>query len=97
MRQIPEVLRSSKQIITLTVNSCSNFPGFVSTSGVSYPMICRARAHGTRTYESRQGRKAATAVCSVSAVVTLAFSIYDTQPVIYDNLRSCVAAANRKL
>src|SRR6266545_311779 len=36
-----------------------------------------ARAHGMRTYEPRQGRKAATAVCSASAVVTLAFSIYD--------------------
>ncbi len=33
-----------------------------------------ARAHGMWTYEPRQGRKAATAVCSASAVVTLAFS-----------------------
>src|SRR5262245_21000298 len=32
-----------------------------------------ARAHGMWTYEPRQGRKAATVVCSVSAVVTLAF------------------------
>ena len=31
------------------------------------------RAHGMWTYESRQGRKAATAVCSASAVVTLTF------------------------
>jgi len=31
-----------------------------------------ARAHGLWTYEPRQGRKAATAVCSASAVVTLA-------------------------
>ncbi len=31
-----------------------------------------ARAHGMWTYEPRQGRKAATAVCSASAVVTLA-------------------------
>jgi len=38
-----------------------------------------ARAHGMWTYEPRQGRKAATVVCSVSAVVTLAFSI-----LIYD-------------
>src|SRR5258705_5895335 len=30
-----------------------------------------ARAHGMRTYEPRQGRKAATAVCFASAVVTL--------------------------
>jgi hypothetical protein len=29
------------------------------------------RAHGMWTYEPRQGRKAATVVCSVSAVVTL--------------------------
>jgi len=32
-----------------------------------------ARAHGMRTYKPRQGRKAATVVCSASAVVTLAF------------------------
>ena len=32
-----------------------------------------ARAHGVRTYEPRQGRNAATAVCSASAVVSLAF------------------------
>ena len=31
-----------------------------------------ARAHGMWTYEPRQGRKAATVVCSASAVVTLA-------------------------
>jgi len=31
------------------------------------------RAHGMWTYEPRQGRKAATVVCSTSAVVTLAF------------------------
>jgi len=30
------------------------------------------RAHGMWTYEPRQGRKAATVVCSTSAVVTLA-------------------------
>ncbi len=32
-----------------------------------------ARAHGAWTYEPRQGRNAATAVCSASAVVALAF------------------------
>jgi len=32
-----------------------------------------ARAHGLWTYETRQGRKAATVVCSASAVVTLAY------------------------
>jgi hypothetical protein len=31
-----------------------------------------ARAHGLWTYEPRQGRKAATVVCSAFAVVTLA-------------------------
>gem|GEM_PF-6261907 len=36
-----------------------------------------ARAHGMQTYEPRQGRKAATVVCSASAVVALAFLIYD--------------------
>jgi len=35
--------------------------------------IFSARAHGMWTYEPRQGRKAATVVCSASAVVTLAF------------------------
>jgi len=35
------------------------------------------RAHGMWTYEPRQGRKAATVVCSTSAVVTLAFFIFD--------------------
>ncbi len=32
-----------------------------------------ARAHGMWTYEPRQGRNAATVVCSTFAVVTLAF------------------------
>ena len=44
----------------------------------------RARGHGMRTYEPRQGRKAATVVCSASAVVTLAFFIYDARFGIYD-------------
>src|SRR6266566_3095448 len=35
--------------------------------------ILAARAHGLWTYEPRQGRKAATVVCSATAVVTLAF------------------------
>jgi hypothetical protein len=35
-----------------------------------------ARAHGMRTYEPRQGRNAATVVCSASAVVTLAFFLF---------------------
>jgi hypothetical protein len=35
--------------------------------------IAFVRAHGMWTYEPRQGRKAATVVCSVSAVVTLTF------------------------
>ena len=43
--------------------------------------MCRTlfpvRAHGMWTYEPRQGRKAATVVCSTSAVVTLAFFIYN--------------------
>ena len=36
--------------------------------------VAPVRAHGVRTYEPRQGRKAATAVCFVFAVVTLASS-----------------------
>jgi hypothetical protein len=38
-----------------------------------YGRLNLARAHGMWTYEPRQGRKAATVVCSTSAVVTLAF------------------------
>src|SRR5258705_9993785 len=38
--------------------------------------VMLARAHGLWTYEPRQGRKAATVVCSASAVVTLAFGIH---------------------
>ena len=48
-------------------------------AAAALPQIPFARAHGMWTYETRQGRKAATVVCSVSAVVTLAFqfAIYD--------------------
>jgi hypothetical protein len=53
---------------------------------VSHAVI--ARAHGIWTYEPRQGRKAATVVCSISAVVTLAFFIYDLRFTIYDFPRS---------
>jgi len=53
-----------------------------------------ARAHGMWTYKPRQGRKAATVVCSTSAVVTLAFSF------TIDDLRFTIAKmlprANRK-
>ena len=38
-----------------------------------------ARAHGMWTYESRQGRNAATAVCSASAVVTLALLNFECE------------------
>src|ERR1035438_9678271 len=58
------------------------------------PHIVSARAHGMWTYKPRQGRKAATVVCSTSAVVTLAFGIYDVQFQIADfsicNLQSAV-------
>src|SRR5580700_8599936 len=40
--------------------------------GAKVRQVDCARAHGMWTYESRQGRNAATAVCSASAVVTLA-------------------------
>jgi len=43
-----------------------------------------ARAHGLWTYEPRQGRKAATVVCSASAVVTLASLIADFKMQIAD-------------
>jgi hypothetical protein len=39
-----------------------------------------ARAHGMWTYEPRQGRNAATVVCSTSAVVTLAFFLFFILP-----------------
>src|SRR5215467_2823277 len=41
--------------------------------------IDEARAHGLWTYEPRQGRKAATVVCSAFAVVTLAFGFVSYQ------------------
>ena len=54
--------------------------GFIAVRQIS----C-ARAHGLWTYKPRQGRKAATVVCSASAVVTLASSsIYDLWFTIYD-------------
>jgi len=52
-----------------------------------------ARAHGMRTHEPRQGRNAATAVCSASAVATLAFSfIADCGLQIADLKKSSTAA-----
>jgi len=48
------------------------------------------------TYEPRQGRKAATVVCSTSAVVTLAFLVYDVRLTIYDGHRYCKMRVNRK-
>ena len=57
--------------------------GFILEAWMQLPQIGFARAHGMRTYEPRQGRKAATVVCSTSAVVTLAFSIYDFRFTIY--------------
>jgi hypothetical protein len=50
---------------------------FVSTTDQICRRIFPVRAHGMWTYEPRQGRKAATVVCSVSAVVTLTFSIFN--------------------
>src|SRR6185437_13603032 len=54
------------------------------------------RAHGMWTYEPRQGRKAATVVCSTSAVVTLAFFIYDMGLIIDESLASFGSRVNRK-
>ena len=42
-------------------------------AGMLLRQILAARAHGLWTYKPRQGRKAATVVCSAFAVVTLAF------------------------
>src|SRR6266496_779465 len=50
------------------VLAAANRPGLSCARGF-------ARAHGMWTYEPRQGRKAATVVCSASAVVTLAFNL----------------------
>src|ERR1019366_4840390 len=55
-----------------------------------------ARACGVWTYEPRQGRKAATAVCFAIAAVTLAPSIYDLRLPIYDCCRSRHPRVNRK-
>jgi hypothetical protein len=46
--------------------------GILLEGGAKVRQVDCARAHGMWTYESRQGRNAATAVCSASAVVTLA-------------------------
>jgi hypothetical protein len=51
----------------------SNLDRFLLEEGLRLRQILCARAHGMWTYEPRQGRNAATAVCSASAVVTLAF------------------------
>jgi DNA polymerase III subunit gamma/tau len=48
------------------------------------------------TYEPRQGRKAATVVCSVSAVVTLTFFIYDWRFTNYDCHSNYKRRVNRK-
>src|SRR5437868_673534 len=47
---------------------------FLLAARTELRQIYFARAHGLWTYEPRQGRKAATVVCSASAVVTLAFT-----------------------
>ena len=46
---------------------------FYLKASVGCRTFMTVRAHGMWTYEPRQGRKAATVVCSTSAVVTLAF------------------------
>src|SRR5207245_2324387 len=51
----------------------SNEQSFLLDEGSRLRQILGVRAHGMWTYEPRQGRNAATAVCSASAVVTLAF------------------------
>jgi hypothetical protein len=58
--------------------------GFLLDGGGGLRQIEGARAHGMWTYESRQGRNAATAVCSASAVVTLALSIFDLRFLIFE-------------
>ncbi len=57
---------------------------FLLDGGGGLRQIEGARAHGMWTYESRQGRNAATAVCSASAVVTLALSIFDLRFLIFE-------------
>jgi hypothetical protein len=69
---------------------------FVLEAALFLAHIPLARAHGMWTYEPRQGRKAATVVCSTSAVVTLAFLIYDLRWTIYDGYCHCKTRANRK-
>src|SRR5262245_17744355 len=47
-------------------------PGTSLPARGDFALIPRARVHGTRTCEPRQGRNAATAACSASAVGALA-------------------------
>src|ERR1035438_8519343 len=76
------------------MNSVPPRGAFLLEAGVRLRQPLAARPHGMWTYKPRQGRKAATVVCSTSAVVTLAFGIYDVQFQIADfsicNLQSAV-------
>ncbi len=71
-------------------------PAFLLVSRRRLAQNLFVRAHGMWTYEPRQGRKAATVVCSVSAVVTLTLSIYDLRLPIYDCRRRRKPRVNRK-
>jgi hypothetical protein len=57
------------------VPKAQNASKLLLETGLGLRHISGARAHGMWTYEPRQGRKAATVVCSASAVVTLAFFV----------------------
>ena len=79
MRSIP--LRTYAQLVKISAGGDPELNGEIENQAaaqfslkanrgcITFPP---ARAHGLWTYEPRQGRKAATVVCSTSAVVTLA-------------------------
>ena len=55
-----------------------------------------ARAHGMWTYEPRQGRNAATVVCSASAVVTLAFMSSLPYPSLRSDIENAIVSVNTR-
>jgi hypothetical protein len=66
-------LHRSKQSTSPVTPENEEQPARILLEGARWVQhIHGVRAHGMWTYEPRQGRKAATVVCSTSAVVTLA-------------------------
>jgi hypothetical protein len=75
--QTPEIPTKREELTRLLDPFPPQFKQYLAAfQAWPYPKKDFARAHGVRTYEPREGRNAATAVCSASAVVSLAFLIF---------------------